>query len=67
MAPLLLDHGDANGRELIVWLALSTEHPGLIEALAAFALSQRGPDALRHQAVQLAQERGALPVGRLRM
>jgi tetratricopeptide (TPR) repeat protein len=67
LAPLLLDHGDPTGRELVVRLGLATEHPALIETLASFALSQRGPDTLRHEAVQLAQEAGALPIGRLRM
>ena len=67
LLPLLLDRGDPLGREFALRTALSARTPGLLEALRDFALSQRGPDAMRHQAAQAATEAGVLPSGGVRL
>ncbi len=67
LVPVLLDRGDPPGREFAVRLALTARTPGLLAALRDFALGQRGPDALRMQAIQAAQEAGLLPPGTVRL
>lgn len=59
--PLLLDRGDPAGRELATRLVQAAQTPQLLEALRDFALSRRGPDAMRHQAAQIASQAGLLP------
>lgn len=65
--PLLLDRGDPHGREFALRVALMSETPEMLAALRDFALSQRGPDDLRHQAARAASEAGLLPPGPTRM
>jgi tetratricopeptide (TPR) repeat protein len=63
--PVLLDRGDPGGRLQALRLAISAETPELNEVLRDFALSQRGPDALRLQAAQAALAAGLLPSRRV--
>jgi tetratricopeptide (TPR) repeat protein len=65
--PLLLDRGDPLGREMALGIARFAEDPELNEALRDFALGPRGPDRLRFQAAQTAEEAGLLPHGPVRM
>ncbi|MDQ3815681.1 MAG: tetratricopeptide repeat protein, partial [Armatimonadota bacterium] len=65
--PFLLDRGDPMGREFALRLALMAQTPEMLEALRDFALGQRGPDALRHQAAQGVAEAGLLPSGPTRL
>ncbi|HEX5503743.1 MAG TPA: tetratricopeptide repeat protein [Thermomicrobiales bacterium] len=67
LAPLLLDRGDPQGREFAFFVATTVRTPELLAALRDFALGQRGPDALRHQAAQAASEGGLLPDKTLRL
>jgi tetratricopeptide (TPR) repeat protein len=67
LLPMLLDRGDPEARELAFVTARSARTPSALAALRDFALSQRGPDALRYQAAQAAQEGGLLPTGPTRM
>jgi tetratricopeptide (TPR) repeat protein len=67
LIPLLLDRGDPQGREFAFQTALAAELPELNIALRDFALSQRGPDSLRHQAATAANEAGLLPSGGIRL
>lgn len=67
LVPLLLDRGDSHAREFALRIALMSETPEMLAALRDFALSQRGPDDLRHQAARAASEAGLLPSGPTRM
>ncbi|MBI2951933.1 tetratricopeptide repeat protein [bacterium] len=67
LVPLLLDRSDSHGREFALRVALMAETPEMLTALRDFALSQRGPDDLRHQAARAASEAGLLPAGPTRM
>jgi len=67
LIPVLLDRGDPAGREFAVQTALLARTPATLAALRDFALGQRGPDALRHQAAQAASEAGLIPSGPVRM
>jgi tetratricopeptide (TPR) repeat protein len=67
LAPVLFDRGDAKSRELVMQIAKLSESPELLAALRDFGSSQRGPDALRHTALQIANEAGLLQEGKARM
>ncbi len=67
LAPLLLERGDPQGRKFALELADIAETPELLAALRDFALSQHGPDEMRHRAVQIVLEAGLLPSGPVRM
>ena len=67
LVPLLLDRSDSHGREFALRVALLAETPEMLAALRDFALSQRGPDDLRHQAARAVSEAGLLPSGPMRM
>ena len=67
LIPALLDRGDPAGRQLAFLLADLAKGPEMLAALRDFALSQRGPDSLRHQALQTASQAGLLPSGPIRM
>ena len=67
LVPILLDRGDPRGREFALRLALLAETPEMLEALRDFALSQRGPDAMRTEAARKASEAGLLPPGPVRL
>jgi tetratricopeptide (TPR) repeat protein len=66
IVPLLLARGDPFGREFAVRLAGLAQTPELLTALVTFAQSQAGPTQLRLQAVQFAQQGGALANGAVR-
>lgn len=67
LIPLLLDRGDPQGREFAFRTAMAAELPELNVALRDFALGQRGPDSMRHQAATAANEAGLLPSGGIRL
>jgi tetratricopeptide (TPR) repeat protein len=67
LIPVLLDRGDPQGREFAFRFANATKTPEMLEALRDFALSQRGPDQLRHQAAIAASEAGLLPTEKVHM
>jgi tetratricopeptide (TPR) repeat protein len=67
LIPALLDRGDSRGRIWALMLASLAETPPMLEALRDFALSQRGPDAMRVQAAQVALQAGLIPAGPTRM
>jgi tetratricopeptide (TPR) repeat protein len=60
VVPILLDRGDPAGRTMAVRLACAAGTPPMHEALRAFCLSQRGPDALRLDAARHLQSAGQL-------
>lgn len=62
-----LDRGDPEARDLGLRLALLAATPETLAALRDFALSQRGPDALRMEAARAATRAGLLPSGRVRL
>ncbi|HLF26733.1 MAG TPA: tetratricopeptide repeat protein [Anaerolineae bacterium] len=65
--PILLDRGDPDGREFAVRLALMARTPELLAALRDFALGQHGPDQLRFEAAQAANQAGLLSPGLTRL
>jgi len=67
LVPLLLDRGDREAREFAMRLALMAETPEMLAVLRDFALSQRGPDEMRHEAARAASEAGLMPSGPVRM
>ncbi len=67
LAPLLLDRGDPPGREFALRIAVTAQTPELLAALRDFALGQRGPDAMRHEAAQVVSQEGLLPDGPVRL
>ncbi len=67
LTPVLLDRGDGEAREFALRLIEMAETPELFAAARDFALGQRGPDALRHRAAQLASHGGLIPSGPVRM
>lgn len=66
LLPALLDRGDPTAREFALRFAALTETPETLAALRDFALCQRGPDALRIEAANLASAAGLLPAGSVR-
>jgi tetratricopeptide (TPR) repeat protein len=67
LVPILLERGDPEGREFAFKLAILAETPELLAALRDFALSQNGPDSLRHQAMHAISKAGLLAEGPVRM
>ncbi|MGH9942481.1 MAG: tetratricopeptide repeat protein [Pyrinomonadaceae bacterium] len=67
LVPVLLDRGDPAAREFALRVTMMTEHPEMLAALRDFALSQRGPDAMRLQAANVAADAGLLPAGEVRL
>jgi tetratricopeptide (TPR) repeat protein len=67
LIPVLLERGDPQGREFAFRFATTTKTPAMLEALKEFALSQHGPDGMRHQAAIAASEAGLLPTENVRM
>lgn len=67
LVPALLDRGDPPGREFAFRTALAIKTPEMLTALREFALSQRGPDALRSEAAQTVAQGGLLPPGPIRL
>jgi Tfp pilus assembly protein PilF len=67
VVPTLLERGDGQAREFAMLLAKTVKTPELLEALKDFALSQHGPDELRHKAAQLVNQTGLLPPGPARL
>jgi tetratricopeptide (TPR) repeat protein len=58
LVPALLDRGDPDARTFALMIAGQARTPELLAALRDFALGQRGPDAQRHEAAQIAMEAG---------
>jgi tetratricopeptide (TPR) repeat protein len=67
LMPCLLDRGDPQGRGWALSVCGIARTPSLLAALRDFALSQRGPDDLRHEAARVADEAGLIPSGPVRM
>lgn len=65
--PVLLDRGCPAGRKFALMLAQVAKTPDTLAALKAFALSDRGPDASRHEAARAVKEAKLFPPGPVRM
>lgn len=65
--PILLDRGCRAGRQFAVMLARVAKTPETLAALKEFALSDRGPDAVRHEAAREVKEAKLFPPGPIRM
>jgi tetratricopeptide (TPR) repeat protein len=61
LVPILFDRGDPAARTFAFALAGMAHTPEMQAAVRDFALSRRGPDALRMQALQQSREEGLLP------
>ena len=51
LIPALLDRGDPTGREMAMRLAATDGSPAMLDALQQFAFGSRGPDDMRHEAL----------------
>lgn len=67
LLPLFLERGGPLARQFAVDVIDHLKTPDLLALLPAFALSQYGPDSLRHQALNLAKEAGLIPAGPVKM
>ena len=67
LIPIWFDRGDAQARQFALLIARNARTPELLAALRDFAQSQRGPDKLRHEASQPADEAEMFPERRARM
>jgi tetratricopeptide (TPR) repeat protein len=67
LVPALLDRGDRAAREFAWRLAALLKTPEMLEALRGFCQSQRGPDAMRTDAVTWLRTAGVLSPGTVRM
>lgn len=65
--PILLDRGCPAGRKFALMLAQVAKTPETLSALMEFALSDRGPDASRHEAARAVKEAKLFPPGPVRM
>jgi len=53
LIPALLDRGDPLGREMAMRMAAADGSPAMLDALQQFAFGARGPDAMRHEALNI--------------
>jgi tetratricopeptide (TPR) repeat protein len=67
LVPILLDRGDPQGRDFALNLARMAETPEMLAALCEFAFSNRGPDSLRMQALNVATKAGLVAPGLVRL
>jgi len=67
IVPILFDRGDPQARQFALLIARTARTPELLAALRDFALSQRGPDKLRHEAALPADEAEMFADRRARM
>jgi tetratricopeptide (TPR) repeat protein len=67
LIPILLERGDPIGREFAFRCASVADTPEMLEILRNFALSQSGPDQMRHQAAIKVSEAGLFPSETVRM
>ena len=66
LVPKMLARGDEMARTVAMHFATLAQEPDLLAALAGFAQSQDGPDAMRLQAAETARAAGLLP-GQVRL
>lgn len=67
LAPILFERGDKEAREFAMRLSTMAQTPEMLAALRNFALSQRGPDAMRIEAANAVAAAGLLPSGTVRL
>ncbi|NJK63892.1 MAG: tetratricopeptide repeat protein [Synechococcaceae cyanobacterium SM2_3_1] len=67
LVPLLLERGDPQGRHFALLLAKMVATPAMLQCLKTFALSQRGPDQMRMEAMELVAEADLWPDESIRM
>jgi len=63
LIPALLDRGDPLGRVLAMRMAAADGSPAMLDALQHFAFGSRGPDAMRHEALNILSRRGRVDSG----
>ena len=63
LIPALLDRGDPLGREMAMKMAAADGSPAMLDALQHFAFGARGPDAMRHEALNILGRRGRVDSG----
>jgi tetratricopeptide (TPR) repeat protein len=63
LIPAILDRGDPVGREMAMRMAAADGSPAMLDALQQFALSSRGPDAMRHEVLNILGRRGRVDSG----
>jgi len=63
LVPALLDRGDPRGREFALKFASAAATPPMLAALKDFALSNRGPDQLRYNALTTLRDYEIIDIG----
>jgi len=63
LIPALLDRGDPLGREMAMKMAVADGSSAMLDALQHFALGSRGPDKMRHEALNILCRRGRVDSG----
>lgn len=63
LIPALLDRGDPIGREFALRSAISDASPPMLDALKQFAFGNRGPDAMRHEALMFLHREDVIDAG----
>ncbi|MGK7929399.1 MAG: tetratricopeptide repeat protein, partial [Spirulina sp.] len=67
LIPQMIKRGDPGTRTLAMLLAKYAKTPELLEVLREFALSDIGPDNMRHEAAYTVSQAGLMPAGKTRM
>ncbi|MBP0017710.1 MAG: tetratricopeptide repeat protein [Cyanobacteria bacterium SBLK] len=67
LIPQMIKRGDPRSRSLAVLLAEYAKTPELLAVLKEFALSDIGPDDIRHEAAALVSNEGLMPAGQTTM
>lgn len=67
LIPQMIKRGDPRSRSLAVLLAEYAKTPELLAVLKEFALSDIGPDEIRHEAAALVSNEGLMPAGQTKM
>ena len=63
LSPALLDRGDPVGREMAMRMAAADGSPAMLDALQQFAFASRGPDKMRHEALNILCREGRVDSG----
>jgi len=63
LIPALLDRGDPLGRQMAMKMAAADGSPAMLDALQHFAFGSRGPDAMRHEALNILGRGGRVDSG----
>ncbi len=67
LAPLFLERGERQAKELIINIAEMSAHPAFLDLLKGFAFGQKGSDEMRLKAADVLSKHKAAPQGQVQM